>query len=354
MDFRLADGTRVQRISPDQTKGGAAEHEAQLRSKLASRGSSTSKKSAERREVKFAAFAKEWLKTYVVNNNKMSEIANKEMILRRHLLPVLGGLKLADITPRAIERFKADQLAKGLTAKSVNNELTVLRKCLVTAQEWGVLDTVPLVKRLRVEPSQFDFLTHEEANRLVEAADTERRAMVLVALKAGLRQGELRALRWEALDLIEGMVHVRRSAWKNHISSPKSNRFRSVPLTEQTVQALKAHRHLRGELVFCKEDGSLLTYTGMRWPLWRTCRRAGLRRIGWHTLRHSFASHLAMRGASLVAIKELLGHSSITTTMRYAHLCPSVHRDAVKLLEGGVENGPDSENLDTNWIHRDR
>ena len=68
-------------------------------------------------------------------------------------------------------------------------------------------------------------------------------------------------------------------------------------------------------------------------PIWSACRRAGLRQIGWHVLRHTFASHLVMKGAPLKAVQELLGHATIEMTMRYAHLSPSVRRDAVKLLD---------------------
>jgi len=100
-----------------------------------------------------------------------------------------------------------------------------------------------------------------------------------------------------------------------------------------TVAALKKHRHLRGEYIFCKEDGSMFTKNESKHPLWRACKRAGLRSIGWHALRHTFASHLAMRGVPLKAIQELLGHSTIEMTMRYAHLSPTVKRDAVAQLD---------------------
>jgi integrase len=77
----------------------------------------------------------------------------------------------------------------------------------------------------------------------------------------------------------------------------------------------------------------MLTKGEMKHPLWRACRSAGVRLIGWHVMRHSFASHLVMRGAPLKAVQELLGHSTIQMTMRYAHLSADVARDAVRLLD---------------------
>ena len=99
------------------------------------------------------------------------------------------------------------------------------------------------------------------------------------------------------------------------------------------LAALKGHRHLRGKLVFCAADGRMLTKNECKHPLWRACRRAGLRQVGWHMLRHTFASHLVMRGAPLKAVQELLGHASIEMTMRYAHLSPDARKDAVGLLD---------------------
>jgi site-specific recombinase XerD len=135
------------------------------------------------------------------------------------------------------------------------------------------------------------------------------------------------------VDLIKGQVHIRRSVTRGHVTEPKSNRARMVPLSAEAMRTLKAHRHLRGELVFCSRSGRMLKKTECKHPLWRACKRAGLRRIGWHVLRHTFASHLTMRGVPLKAVQELLGHATMEMTMRYAHLWPHVTRNAVQVLD---------------------
>ena len=156
-----------------------------------------------------------------------------------------------------------------------------------------------------------------------------------MALRTGLRQGELRALRWQDVDLSAGRIFVRQNLVRDQIGSPKSGKPREIALGEEVRVALAAHRqlHHRGALVFCDSDGRMLTKGEMKHPLWRACRKAGLRLIGCHVMRHSFASHLVMRGAPLKAVQELLGHATIQMTMRYAHLSADVARDAVRLLD---------------------
>lgn len=129
------------------------------------------------------------------------------------------------------------------------------------------------------------------------------------------------------------MMVVRRSVVEGVVDTPKSGKSRKIPLNDTVVEVLKAHKHLRSEQVFCQEDGSMLTDGQIKWPLYRIRRRAGIVDVAWHDLRHSFASHLAMKGKSLKAIQELLGHSTIEMTMRYAHLAPAVLRDAVDALD---------------------
>ena len=149
-----------------------------------------------------------------------------------------------------------------------------------------------------------------------------------------MRVGELLALKWQDCDLLAGRLVVRRSLWNGIEGSPKGGRTREVPLNEVALSTLKSLRHLRGQYVFCKEDGARLSHSEVKSIVPLVCHRAGLlKRLTMHGLRHTFASHLVMRGVALKAVQELLGHATIDMTLRYAHLSPDVKRDAVRLLE---------------------
>lgn len=114
---------------------------------------------------------------------------------------------------------------------------------------------------------------------------------------------------------------------------PRIKRDRKIPLTKRLRTAFKAARHLRSELVFCYPDGKPLTRSAIEAALRYACKLAGLRRIGSHVLRHTFCSHLAMKGAAPKAIQDLAGHSTVTMTLRYMHLAPSALREAIGLLD---------------------
>jgi site-specific recombinase XerD len=117
------------------------------------------------------------------------------------------------------------------------------------------------------------------------------------------------------------------------VSTPKSGRLRYVPMTARLAAALRDHRHLRGTRVVCQRDGSPLTQDVVRDHVQRAARRAQLAMSGVHRLRHTFCSHLAMRGAPARAIQELAGHQDLTTTQRYMHLSPAAIESAIRLLE---------------------
>jgi integrase len=281
-------------------------------------------------------FAKDFL-TYSKTNNKPSTVHAKEWMLRVHLLPFFGPKRLDQVGPADIEAYKAKKLEEGHQKKSINNHLTALRKLFNLAVEWCRLERAPKVRgfALKVQPVDEDeFLTFEESDRLLRAAEPEWRPMLAVALKTGLRVGELLALKWSDLDLVAGQLVVRRTLWRGQEGEPKGGRHRPVPLCDEASTVLKAHRHLKGPYVFCDAAGGRLTHSIVKDVVPKACIRAGLaKRMTWHGLRHSFASHLVIRGASLKAVQELLGHESIEMTLRYAHLTPDVRRSTVRLLD---------------------
>ena len=331
----MPDGStkRVAKDAPVQTKRDAEKYEQELKRSILD---GTFGRKEEKPVPTLAEFEKEFISNYAEANNKLSEVQTKKSAIKNHLVPAFGKLKLDQIGSREIEAFKSAKIREKKSAKSVNNYLTVLRKMLCVAQEWGLIPFVPKVKWLRLPPNKFDFLTFEEADRLVAGADPEWRAMIMVALKTGLRQGELLALTWDDIDLVAGRLVVSRNLSRGEITTPKNGKTREVPLGDDVLAALKRHRHLRGDVVFCTSAGAMFTKGESKHPLWRACKRAGLRRIGWHVLRHTFASHLVMRKAPLKAVQELLGHSTIKMTERYAHLSPDVRKDAVRLLDRSV------------------
>lgn len=321
---------RVQRVSTVNNRRAAEKLEHELREQLLN--GSEQEVAAPATVPTFSAFAERFIATYAATNNKPSEVESKKTILRVHLSPQFGALRLDQLGLAEIEAYKAKKLEAKLARKSINNHLTVLRKILSTAVEWHMLPSVPQIKWLRTPPPEFDFLTFEESARLIAAAEREWRATIMFAIRTGLRQGELRALRWVDVDLDGGRIVVRRAAWRSIVSTPKNGRTREIPLSKQAVAALRDHPKL-SDLVFSAPDGSMLTKGAMKWPLWNACKNAGLRRMGWHSLRHTFASSLVMRGAPIKAVQELMGHSTIEMTMRYAHLSPDARREAVQLLD---------------------
>ncbi|MCF7900582.1 site-specific integrase [Candidatus Babeliales bacterium] len=347
IDFRF-NNSRYRKKSPVNSKAGAYDYEALLRQKLA-RGESIEEEKTEKKQL-FSEFAWYWFETYAKTNNKHSEILNKEGILRVHLVPFFGKVKLDNISNQLVEKYKREKQKTRLCNKSINNHLTVLRKCLETALEWQILETTPRVKLLKTPPSKFDYLNESECKLLLDNSNGNLHDMILLALNTGLRFGELIALTWKDIDFEKRLLTINKAIAKGVLGSTKSNKNRYIPLTTSVIEMLR-NRKRDTELIFSEND-SFLGQARYVKKLHKLCKDLKFRRIGWHVLRHTFASHLAQKGISLKAIQELLGHSDIKTTMRYAHLSPRELRQAVDVLSFGQQVGNASDfilNLPTSY-----
>lgn len=332
VDF-TTNSTRYRKRSPENTKAGAQAYEATLRQKLA-RGESIDIGATRPKDQTFAEFAAKWFEDYVRPNNKYSEQLMKKYILSSSLLPFLGHKLIGEIRAHDIERYKAQQVLQGYTDKTITNRLTVLNKCLVTAYEWLEFEGAPpKIKWPKKTLPEIDYLSPEECELLLSDANGVMHELVLTALRTGMRQGELRALQWSSIDWLTRTLAVRHSQddYRKILVAPKNNRTRHIPLDIDVYTMLYRRKRETG-YVFLGPEGRPFTKYRMCYAMRSLCRKVGFRTIGWHTLRHTFASHLVMRGVPLPAVKELMGHSTIVTTMRYAHVAPSTLRAAIEML----------------------
>jgi integrase len=331
---RLADGTerRERKRAPASSRSAALRWGEARELRLCVHGAPTPKKEVPTLNQFWPRFVDGYARA---NRHKPSGIAAKETIGAVHLLPQLGSYRLSEVSTEAVQRLKKQLHDR--SPKTVNNVLTVLNVLLKKAVEWDVIDRLPCAIRLLPIPKPsvgfYDFDDYERLVTAAKATDRDAYLVVLLGGEAGLRCGEIMALEWADVDLNKRQLCVQRSDWKGHVTATKGGRLRYVPLTLRLANALREHRHLRGTRVVCQRDGSPLTQKIVQDHVRRSARRAQLTKSGVHRLRHTFCSHLAMRGAPARAIQELAGHMDLSTTQRYMHLSPAAIEGAIRLLE---------------------
>lgn len=292
-----------------------------------------------RKEVPtLAAFKPRFITNHcVANKHKPSGIASKESAFRNYLLPMYGDKKLDTFVQEDVARLKVKMANKA--ASTTNNVLTVWNQTLKCAVDWGVITAMPVkITLLKVQKGVPKFYDFDQYAWLVDAAGTIDARIELVVLlggDAGLRRGEIIALEQTDCDTRRGLVSIERSEWKGHVTETKGMECRVVPMTARLRACVQKNRHLIGERLLYTDSGEQVTAKVLQKWLARAQRRAQLRATGGiHLLRHSFCSHLAMRGAPALSIQKLAGHKNLQTTLRYMHLSPGETDRAIRLLEG--------------------
>ena len=225
----------------------------------------------------------------------------------------------------------------------------MLNVLLKQAVEWGVLDRMPCSSRLvrvpRTDAAFHDFDDYERLLKAAQAIDPRSYLIALLGGGAGLRAGEIVALEWADVDLERRQIRVRHRTGVE-LTAPKNGRIRFVGMTERLAAALRQHRHLRSRRVLCKDDGPPLTRQGA-WSRVRYAAKRAKVPTGVHMLRHTFCSHLAMQGAPIRGVQELVGHQSLTMTQRYSYLSPAALAAAIRLLEDRPARRAVGDSLET-------
>lgn len=269
---------------------------------------------------------------------------------------------LTEISPWVIEKWRAEQRKRGKAPSAINRDLTTLRSVLSKAVVWHVIDQHPLqdLRPLKVDNhGSIRYLSEDEEAQLWEtllvrdlriktardSGNVWRRQrgypemptmdgqaygdhltpMVLLSLNTGLRRGELFSLRWEDVSFPMKTLTVRGE-------TAKSGQTRHIPLNREALNVLKAwcQQAPEAEFVFPGKKGRQFDNTRKSWD--GVLKAAGIHNFRWHDMRHTFASKLVMAGVPLNTVRDLLGHTTPTMTLRYAHLAPDHKAEAVNRL----------------------
>jgi integrase len=296
------------------------------------------KKEPEREVPTLEGYEKPFLENYAASH-KPSSRRGKRHRLNAYLKPAMGHLRLDEIRQADVDALVASMLRKGLDRKTVNNTTAVLSSLMRYAKRNKVIESVDLSFMIKVQPSRLIAVAAEDVERLLEAtSDPRYRAAILLAADAGLRVGEVRALTWAEVNEVGRELTIARSVDRaNELTETKGWDCRTVPISDRLWAAL-AELERTGPWLIGRSGGSdkPLGYDTMREAIRRTYERAAVETPPkpWHCLRHSFGTQLANAGVPIHVIKELMGHRSIETTLRYMHTDRQAKRDAISALRG--------------------
>jgi integrase len=278
----------------------------------------------EDRKLGFKEFSDQYLEWSKANKTARSH--ERDIYSIKALAPFFTGT-LAAISTEDVEAYKAGRIEEVKSA-TVNREVACLRHLLNLAVRWGGLGANPVkgVRMLKEPPGRLRYLSEEEIRRLLGACSPRLRPIVVCALNIGKCKGELLDLGWSNVNLKERRILVRAS---------KTNDFRTIPVNDTLLRELKKlPRHLQVDYLFWSRHKGGKRYIDVGEAFENALTRANIADFRFHDLRHTFASHLAMRGVSLRAIAQLLGHKSLQMVMRYSHLSPEHLQGAVGVLDG--------------------
>jgi integrase len=279
------------------------------------------------------------------------------MIVAHHLKPALGRTVLAKLAPESIQRYMNQKRTEGLSNRTVQYHHAVLRRALGLAERFGKVsrNVAKLVSPPKVERAEIRPLTPQQVHLLERAIVSDRQAALYsLALRLGLRQGELLGLQWPDVDLVAGTVTVNRTlqpyGGEYHLDPPKTDKSRrTIGIPTGIVQLLDAHRKQQiaerlyagpawqGEqwnLVFTTEAGAPCYGSHLTRRFQSLLASIGLPRQRFHDLRHAAASFMISKGVDLRVVMEVLGHSQIGVTANtYAHVQVEATRAAVEQVE---------------------
>jgi integrase len=294
-----------------------------------------------------ADLGKRFVKEYTGGRVKNIKHYRREVgyLLGKHVWPDqhepgkgwLGPLRVEAVGRAELRRLRDQMLDEdGLSKATVKITLAYLSRMYNWAREEGIIDCanpLALVEKPSVgqQADDFEFLSAAEVSKLLAWAETNQPSefpLYATAVYVGMRMGELYGLRWVDVGLDRGLLSVRRS----YRSTPKSGKHRHVPINPQLLPILQAWEKRcptsAEGLVFPTERGTMRSKDS-EYGYKAALKGSKCHEVNFHALRHTFASHFVMSGGNILTLQKLLGHSSVSVSMKYAHLAPDFMREEI-------------------------
>jgi integrase len=281
--------------------------------------------------------------------------------VQAHIVPELGTIQLQKLSRPRIQQFvsklrdRRREDGRPMQPRSIRYIVALLKQALEDAVKWQMLSSNPCtgVVLPRMEEAEMKVLDSDQAQALLRFVQGDRlEGIISLALATGMRQGELLGLKWSDIDFEQKTLTVQRTVYQlkgetAKESSPKTKGSRrTIRVASFAMEALKRHRQKQLEirlqagqqwqnkdLVFCRADGTHTPAGSLQYQFHRLLERAGLPDIRFHDLRHSCATLLLKMGVDVKVIQSILGHTSLTMTMRYLHYLASMGADVAARLD---------------------
>jgi integrase len=253
-----------------------------------------------------------------------------------HFSRVWGNPPIHTLSVEALDHYREHRRGESVGPATINREMATLKHALSKAVEWKLLrkalrEELTAIKKYQEPDGRLRYLSGpEEADRLLQSCGDFLKPIVLTAMHTGMRKGELLDLTWDQVDMTHGFIRLKRT---------KNGKARTLPFNE-TLWSLFSTIRTRQDLPWVFHDAAGRRYNDIRHAFDKACEAAVMTDFHFHDLRHTFASWLVMKGVPLATVSALLGHTSPTMTLRYAHLSPKHLTSAVRTLDG---NGNFSE-----------
>ena len=285
----------------------------------------------------------EWLENYEKERVKPRTYSRYQGILVSHIIPALGNTEISELSRRQIQEFLAQKKKDGnvkngesLSATSTNLMLTVLNMAFEYAFDMELIEENPCVRLKRVpeDSKKVEAFTKDEQRRLEARIDVEedRRLFgIRLCLYSGLRIGELLGLEWSDIDLERGIITIDKTvyrekddtgSWQLCVDKPKTKSSeRSIPLPSYiTEQMLEYQKGALSPYVIENKKGERMSIRSYQYIFEKLTERAGVRRLNFHALRHTFATRAIECGMDIKTLSEIMGHKNASVTLnRYAH-----------------------------------